>query len=128
MELQNLIDMTEAEAEALLNSDSEAQGIEQGAKDPETCQKPEVLINPGPVALSKMGHPTSKRPRHRTRYRKRQRLLPASHPRRQLSNHEVRYRNNLQAHRSQSTSRQNGLGRFGQNTTVHLSLENKLTV
>ncbi|KAH3773143.1 hypothetical protein DPMN_174498 [Dreissena polymorpha] len=64
MELENLIDMTEAEVEALLNSDSEAQGIEQGAKEPEACQEQEVLVYPGPVALSKMEQPTSKRPRH----------------------------------------------------------------
>ncbi|KAH3801183.1 hypothetical protein DPMN_154830 [Dreissena polymorpha] len=48
MDLENLIEMTEAEAEALLHSDSEA----PGSKDPETC--------PGPVALSNMGQPTSK--------------------------------------------------------------------
>ncbi|KAH3838405.1 hypothetical protein DPMN_111814 [Dreissena polymorpha] len=54
--------MTEAEAEALLHSDSEATEIEQGSKDPKTCQEPEVLVNPSPVALSNMGQPTSKRP------------------------------------------------------------------
>ncbi|KAH3696818.1 hypothetical protein DPMN_084296 [Dreissena polymorpha] len=80
MDLENLIDMTGAEADALLHSDSEAPKIEKGSKDPETCQEPEVLVN----ALSKMGHPTAKRPRHRARYRKRQRSLvevgmPASH-------------------------------------------------
>ncbi|KAH3814716.1 hypothetical protein DPMN_143225 [Dreissena polymorpha] len=62
MDLENLIDMTEAEAEALLHSDSEAPEIEHGSKDPETCQEPEVLVYPGPVALSKIGQPTSKRP------------------------------------------------------------------
>ena len=59
MDLENLTEMTEAEAEALLHSDSEAPEVEQGSKDPEIC--------PRPVVLSNMGQPTSKRPRHRTR-------------------------------------------------------------
>ncbi|KAH3737663.1 hypothetical protein DPMN_044256 [Dreissena polymorpha] len=52
MDLENLIDMTEAEAESLLHSDSEAPEIEQSSKDLETCREPEVLVYPGPVALS----------------------------------------------------------------------------